>query len=228
MTETVIKLSCFAMLIGIALSVLKDGGLKNHASIGLGLVFTVSLLSAVISLTGGADNISKNGLGAALSGKLKNMLMLSEIKADTETDAEGGNAVIEKYKEEMSSKLREKIKAQTGLESTVNFIVCEDISSPEFGTVLHVYCKLENYVAGDDDTITEESQGREDIDKIEIKPDGIYVNGEPVGGDKNTSERDESEREKERELLSEAVYGVIRGFCGAEREMCSIFWEEEQ
>ena len=79
MTETVIKLSCFAMLIGIALSVLKDGGLKNYASIGLGLVFTVSLLSAVISLPGGADNISKNGLGAALSGKLKNMLMSMEM-----------------------------------------------------------------------------------------------------------------------------------------------------
>ncbi len=228
MTETVIKLSCFAMLIGISLSVLKDGGLKNYASIGLGLVFTVSLLSAVISLTGGADTISKNGLGAVWSGKLKNMLMLSDIKAEAETDAEGSNAVVERYKEEMSCKLQEKIKAQTGLESAVNFIVCEDISSPEFGRVLHVYCRLENYVTGNKDTVTEESQIREDIDKIEIKPDGIYVNGEPVGSDKNSSESEGSDREKERELLSEAVYGVIRGFCGAERELCSIFWEEEQ
>ena len=78
--------------------------------------------------------------------------------------------------------------------------------------------------------LPESNEQKDDkIDKIEIKPDGIYVNGRPV----NEKDRAEAEQENKNAAVYEArrkaeekTYEAIKVFCGAEREICSIFWED--
>lgn len=228
MTDTVIKISCFAIIIGMALTLLKEGALKNYAAVGLGTVFTVCLVTSVLSLLGGADAIIQSGgLSAALSGKLKNVITLTELKAESQR-AEG-NEVIENYKKRLSFELEEVIKRDVGLESQVTFLVCEDMSSSDLGKVLHVHCKLYDPENGIIHVPEKDDLKDHKIDKIEIRPDGIYVNGMPV----NEKDREEAEEENKNAAVYEArrqseekTYEAIKVFCGAEREICSIFWED--
>ncbi len=230
MYEAIIKISCLALILGLCLSLLRENGVKSYARIGLGLVFSVFIIGLIPTAFGNYFGSGGTGLTEALSGKLQNILILSEIKGDYSSD--NALSVTEEYKSRLKQGAESAVAEKTGFLTNVTFVVCEDISSADFGMIEHVHCQIigfeeaegNNTDAGIYSTSKPEADGG--IDKIEITPDGIFINGEPIGDNDSSNENDISANIADREMAEEKIYIALQSFCGVAREKCSIFWEE--
>lgn len=242
MTDFVVKISCMCIILGLLLSLLRDGGVKGYAKIGLGLVFSVCLLSSLLSFAGGtSESYGMGGLASQLAGRLENMLVLAEIKGDS---ASGSSAeIIAEYKLRLKQELESSVNEKLGINVNANFVVCTDIESSEFGSVEYVHCQIKDSPQkivqneaeqGETDISDTQEEGKNSgIDKIEITPDGVFIDGEAIGGNTSGSGKDSGEitdgdnvSESKKDEIIGRIFYVISDFCGVEREQCNIFWEE--
>ncbi len=232
MSEFAVKISCLAVLLGIFLSLLRDGGVKNYAKIGLGLVFTVCIVTSLLNFIVGDAGLdgSSGGISKAIEGKLRNALLLAEISGGENSDS--SSAIMNEYKLRLKAGAEKEVLSRTGYGVSVAFAVCEDSSSADYGQILHVHCRVigKGNLDEQEEPVESIETQKPLSDKIEITAEGIFINGVLIGGDSSKDDYGEGGAEdgitsEEREQATVKIQQALVGFCGVTAEQCSIHWE---
>jgi len=224
LAEFVVKTACMALILGFITIILPDGGLKNFARTGFGIVMAAAILFPAAELIGGSDAVFA---GVLSEGRFRNFLQAAELREDAETQVDGAGVenILVEYRLRLSKEAQKLIAEKTGCETDVSFTVCGDITSKNFGEIEYIHCKVLRFNDNEESADVPGGSIMKDVNgikKIEITSDGIQING----GEKNNENAEKDELNEQRETLKHAIIKVLQGFCGVDAEQCNVFWEE--